>query len=152
MLLAVVFIGIRGSLSTFPLREDEHHISPNPLINHISTNPIIAFAWALQHYKEQDSFESVDLSEFEALQNELFPVFRENPVNSAPKRPNVVVVLMESFGANMLCFDDESEFDLLMSFRKHFEAGKVATKCISNTNSQSNSKSILQNQNGLKPA
>ena len=146
MLLGIVFIGIRGSLSTFPLREDEHHISPNPLINHISTNPIIAFAWALQHYKEQDSFESVDLSEFEALQNELFPVFRENPLNSAAKRPNVVVVLMESFGLNMLALDDESEFDLLMGFRKHFEAGKVATKGISNTNSQSNLKNISQNQ------
>ncbi len=152
MLLGIVFIGIRGSVGTFPLREDEHHISPNPLINHISTNPIIAFAWALQHYKEQESFESVNLSEFEALQSELFPIFRQNPSANIAQSPNVVVVLMESFGSNMLFLDDEREFDLLMGFREHFEAGKAATQGISNANSQSHLNGVLQNQNGANAA
>lgn len=127
MLLVLVFIGIRGSLGTFPLREDEHHISANPLINHISTNPIIAFAWACGHYRAQGSFQKPDLAEFEALQNELFSVFRTSHAKISAK-PHVVVVLMESFGSNMLYFDDREDFDLLMSFRSHFEAGLVKAK------------------------
>lgn len=124
-LIALVFIGIRGSVSAFPLREDEHHIAANALINHISTNPIIAFSWALSHYKEQDSFKAVNLDEFEALQSELFPVFQHNSQKSISKSPNVVVVLMESLGTNMLSLDNALNFDLLMGFRAHFEAGKV---------------------------
>ena len=127
-LVALVFIGIRGSVGTFPLREDEHHISANPLINHISTNPIIAFAWAYQHYKEQESFAPIDETHLKALQDELFPIFRANSSKQNLKQPNVIVVLMESFGSNLLLLDDEKDFDLLMSFRKDFEAGKTKRK------------------------
>lgn len=127
-LIALVFIGIRGSVGTFPLREDEHHIATNPLINHIATNPIIALAWAHQHYKEQEGFAPINLADLKALENELFPVFRHDSQKRHNKKPNVVVVLMESFGLNLLMLDDRANFDLLMSFRAHFEAGKTKHK------------------------
>lgn len=124
LLIAFTFIGIRGSVGTFPLREDEHHISANPLINHIATNPLIALSWARNHYKRQEKFAPVNLSEIEEAQKELFPIFKTNSQKHITKQPNVVVVLMESFGSNILILDDEKNFDLLMSFRKDFEAGK----------------------------
>ena len=127
-LVALVFVGIRGSVGTFPLREDEHHISANPLINHIATNPIIAFAWASEHYKAQESFAPIDETQLQALQNELFPIFRANSSKQIRKKPNVVAVLMESFGSNLLLLDDKKDFDLLMSFRPHFEVGKIKHK------------------------
>ncbi|WP_185908821.1 LTA synthase family protein, partial [Campylobacter troglodytis] len=128
MLFVLVFIGARGSVGTFPLREDEHHISTNVLINHIATNPIIAFAWACQHYKAQEGFAPINETQLQALQEELFPIFRTNAPKQIHAKPNVVVVLMESFGTNLLLLDDEEDFDLLMSFRPHFEAGKIKQK------------------------
>lgn len=124
LLIALTFIGIRGSVGTFPLREDEHHISANPLINHISTNPFIALSWARNHYKRREHFEPINLSHLQNLQKELFPIFKANSQKHIIKKPNVVVVLMESFGSNILALDDKNNFDLLMSFRKDFEAGK----------------------------
>ena len=124
ILILLVFVGIRGSVGTFPLREDAHHISANPLINHIATNPLIALGWAYSHYQRQDSFQAINLGELKDLENELFPIFRTNSQKHISKNPNVVVVLMESFGSNILALDDEKNFDLLMSFRKDFERGK----------------------------
>lgn len=59
-IIAVDIIGIRCGVGTFPLREDEHHIDANPLINHIATNPILAFAWAYSHYERRDIFAKID--------------------------------------------------------------------------------------------
>lgn len=127
-LIGLVFIGIRGSVGTFPLREDEHHISPNPLINHIATNPLIALSWAVKHYENQGRFYPVNLSEIKEVEKALFPIFRTNSQKHISKNPNVVMVLMESFGSNLLFLDDRDNFNLLMNFRKHFEAGKHTHK------------------------
>ncbi|TKX29817.1 sulfatase [Campylobacter sp. MIT 12-5580] len=124
LVIVLLVVGVRGSIGTFPLREDMHHISKNPLVNHIATNPIIAFSWALKHYKEQENFHQVKLSEGKALEEKLFPIFfKETSPFKIQKPMNVVVVLMESFGTNMLYLDDVKDFDLLGEFRQHFEAG-----------------------------
>lgn len=122
MLLAIIFVGIRGSVGTFPLREDETHFSANPLLNHIATNPIIAFIWAYQSYQRQDKFAPINLHDLRNLESQLFPIFVHNPQKVIKKSPNIVVVLMESFGSNALELDSK-ECDLLGSFREHFEAG-----------------------------
>lgn len=123
-IIAVDIIGIRGGVGTFPLREDEHHIDANPLINHIATNPILAFAWAYSHYERRDIFAKIDAKQLSQMQSEIFPIFKRNSQNLNAKNPHIVMVLMESFGSNMLLLDDKNSFDLLMSFRAHFEAGK----------------------------
>lgn len=122
MLLAIIFVGIRGSVGTFPLREDETHFSANPLLNHIAANPIIAFIWAYQSYQRQDKFAPINLHDLRNLESQLFPIFVHNPQKVIKKSPNIVVVLMESFGSNALELDSK-ECDLLGSFREHFEAG-----------------------------
>lgn len=67
-IIAVDIIGIRGGVGTFPLREDEHHIDANPLINHIATNPILAFAWAYSHYERRDIFAKIDAKQLAQMQ------------------------------------------------------------------------------------
>lgn len=129
VLIVVVFIGARGNINTHSaLNEKHHHISSNPLINHIATNPISALIWAHHHYKQQALYAPININELKALENELFPVFRHNSQNAIEKNPNVVAVLMESFGTNMLALDNPTNFDTLASFRPHFEAGKRKTK------------------------
>ena len=128
ILVLLVYYGSRGSFGEHPLSEAEHHISANPLINHIATNPLIALSWARNHYKHSSDYAPINLADLKELENELFPVFRHNSQNAITKKPNAVVVLMESFGSNLLMLDDRANFDLLMSFRAHFEAGKTKHK------------------------
>ena len=42
-LIFVLIVAARGSLGTYPIKEDNHYISSLPLFNHIATNPLIAF-------------------------------------------------------------------------------------------------------------
>lgn len=51
VLILSLIVAARGSLGTFPIREDNHFISPIPIFNHMATNPIIAFGWAVSNYK-----------------------------------------------------------------------------------------------------
>lgn len=122
VLLVLIFIGIRGSLGTFPLNESSAHFSTNPLLNHSAINPIMASAWAFQSYQKQDKFTPITRKDLGDLEAQLFPIFAHNSQKSIKNPPNVVVVLMESFGSNVLELDSK-ECDLLGSFRVHFEAG-----------------------------
>ncbi len=127
-LLGIIFVGIRGSVGTFPLREDDAHFSPNPLLNHIATNPIMATIWAFQSYQRQDKFAPINPQNLRDLESQLFPIFAHNPQKSIKNPPNVVAVLMESFGNNALQSLDSKRCDLLGSFREHFEAGKLSAQ------------------------
>ncbi|WP_066387803.1 LTA synthase family protein [Helicobacter himalayensis] len=123
--IALLIIGARGSVGTFPLREDSHQIFQLPALNHIATNPILAFSWALGHYIKQEKLQVINDTKSAQLQKELFPVFSHNVSSLSPKiPPNVVFVLMESFGTNMLSLDSQKDFDLLGAFRFYFESGK----------------------------
>lgn len=122
-LLAIIFVGIRGSVGTFPLHEGDAHFSPNPLLNHIATNPIMATIWAFQSYQRQDKFAPINPQDLRDLEAQLFPIFAHNSQQAIKNPPNVVAVLMESFGSNALELDSKS-CDLLGSFRAHFSAGE----------------------------
>lgn len=128
LLLGVIFLGIRGSVGTFPLREDEAHFSTNPLLNHIAPNPLLALEWAYGNYQRQDKFAPINPQDLKDLQTELFPIFAHNPQQSIKNPPHIVAVLMESFGNNALTLLDSKDCDLLGSFRTHFEAGKMPHK------------------------
>ncbi|MGX3011458.1 LTA synthase family protein [Helicobacter sp. 23-1044] len=127
LLLGVIFLGIRGSVGTFPLREDEAHFSANPLLNHIASNPIIASVWAYGNYQNQDKFAPINPQDLHNLERELFPIFAHNPQQTIKNPPHIVAVLMESFGNNALALDSP-KCDLLGSFRAHFESGKTPHK------------------------
>lgn len=144
--LLILFVGIRGSVGTFPLREDSFHFSKNLLINSIATNPIMSFINASKNYKKYDFYKPINKTDLDNLQKDLFPVFQKNSQNHIKNSPNIVVVLMESFGTNMLVLDDEKKFDLLMSFRKHFIAGKTGSK------TDFTFMNFLSSQNGTAPS
>ncbi|MGX3098775.1 hypothetical protein [Helicobacter sp. 23-1046] len=128
LLLGVIFLGIRGSVGTFPLKENEANFSTNPLLNHIAINPIMAFVWALGNYQNQDKFAPINVEDLRKLEAELFPIFAHNSQQSIKNPPHIVAVLMESFGNNALSLLDSPNCDLLGSFRAHFESGKIPHK------------------------
>lgn len=128
MLIFAITMGYITSIVNLPLRENAHHISANPIVNQVAINPIISLGLAYKYYRKLDRFaplNAADLSQMQDLERELFPIFQHNSQKSIAKNPSVVVVLLESFASNMLALDDESSFDLLGSFRAHFENGKI---------------------------
>ena len=136
LLIALLLIAARGSLGTFPIKEDNHYISTLPIFNHLATNPLIAFDWAQSNYKEAALFHPPVKEKGEQLESLLFPIshtsadsvfLRENP-------PHIVLNLMESFGSNMLIFDDKDTNDLLGALRRHFNEDFVFYRFLSGAN------------------
>ena len=143
--IAVIFIAARGSLGTFPLKEDNHHISPIPIFNHIATNPIIAFDWALKNYRHSAVISKPDILRGEILQKQLFPLFHTTQDSSFLRKnpPHIVLNLMESFGTNTLIYDDKDTNDLFGALRKHFEDDFVFYRFLSAANGTGPSTSAL---------
>ena len=132
----LVFITARGSLGTYPISENNHNISSLPLFNHIATNPLIAFDWARTNYKLDTHFAEPNIQQGEMLQEKLFPLLHTTADSSFLKSnpPHIVMNLMESFGTNMLVYDDKDTNDLLGSLRKHFESDFVFYRFLSGAN------------------
>ncbi len=126
--LALIFAITMGyiiSIVNLPLRENAHHISANPIANQVAINPIISLGLAVKHYRKLDKFAPINPQDLADLEKELFPIFQHNPQKVITKNPSVVMVLLESFGSNMLSLDNEADFDLLGSFRTHFVTGQI---------------------------
>lgn len=133
--IILLFIAARGSLGTYPISEHNHNISSLPLFNHITTNPLIAFDWARTNYKFDVHFAKPDMQKGELLQEKLFPLLHTTKDSSLLQSnpPHIVINLMESFGTNMLVYDDKDTNDLLGSLRKHFESDFVFYRFLSGT-------------------
>ena len=142
MLVCLNALAARGSLRMFPLSPIYSEISPNAFINKLSVNGVFAFGEAMKSHKENSVSELAYLKrmdpkkafseylgkpESNLTENDLLTYLtHRTPKNKALEdlRPNVVVVVMESFGANLLRYDSK-DFDLLGSLRQHFESDYV---------------------------
>lgn len=107
------FLAIRGGLSTSVANVSKVYFSPNLFLNHAATNPVFSFLSSLG--------EGVDYaSEYpffdEATRAEKFDALRGNSPSAAPSmpvlkttRPNVVVVILESFARTIMDAEVEGE-------------------------------------------
>lgn len=132
--LLCYFLALRGSVGTFPLGEKGSKISNLASINHISTNPLLALAWAKKHHDNSSKFYKVDPK---VLKENYENLFNESIIKTTPKNeflvknpPHVVFNLMESFGINYLMLDSANR-DFLVSLRKHFKSDFVFTRFLS---------------------
>ena len=156
VLVCVLFIGARGSFSSFPLGEKDSAISTFASINALNPNPILAFSWALSQYRADSDYQIADREAFERefleLQREIFEIYRTSPKSalehtsqstsqmtskSLPK-PHIIINLMESFGSGALSFDYAFDFvqDLQQNPRgnpqQHTQESAQATQAIQN--------------------
>lgn len=141
-LVAMLVLGIRGSLGTFPLRQSAAQISPSSTLNSLVVNAPIALHWAWNeyrdglHFHEVSDAEGVDL--YSAMLNQkvhdaqfkqLMVKLPENAVISEGK-PNVVLAIMESMGTHLLQMDAPQR-DLLGRLRPHFEQDYLFKRFVS---------------------
>ncbi|MCX2717508.1 LTA synthase family protein [Helicobacter sp. MIT 21-1697] len=145
LLIICLIIAARGSLGTFPITSNNYYISTLPIFNHLATNPLLALDWAYKDYKANAHFTPPSPQKGENLQKALFPLLHKSADSVFLKHnpPHIVLNLMESFGSNMLVYDEFPHNDLLGSLRKHFKEDFVFYKFLSGTDGTAGSFAAL---------
>ncbi|MCL1973033.1 MAG: LTA synthase family protein [Endomicrobia bacterium] len=123
----LVFAAARGTFSMFPLGTFYTQISPNAFINKLPISSVHSLADAIYAKSEQSNrisladklgidADSIDLSVFEKV----------TPVNHdlTSLKPNVVVIVLESFGTAPILYNSE-DFNVLGDLKKHFDEDTV---------------------------
>lgn len=133
------WLAIRGTVKSKPLGKMHAQVSSVSVINKLVPNGLIALLWAKKDHQRENNFVQVELDEgINLLKN--FGA-KDNFIEKTPEnrflsenKPHVVLAVMESFGSNLLAFDDEKENDLLGSLRKHFSTDFVFNRFVSTHN------------------
>ncbi len=133
--ILAVFVLARGSVGVFPLDRPNAQVSQIVVLNQLTPNAFMALSWAFEDKSKDYKFEKVKSSEAGELLHEagLKSLYGQTPANGYISRnpPHVVLAFMESFGSNMLVFDDEKKNDLLGAFRPHFQRDFVFKRFVS---------------------
>lgn len=99
-------LGIHGKLSQYPLRWSEAYFSPNSFVSALSLNPVL-YLIDTQRYRKVN-FSTEEVREYYPLMVDLLSVEHPDPETlnfsrytkpgkGLPGRPNIVLILLESF-------------------------------------------------------
>jgi len=153
LLIALIAVGARGSVGLFPLIKDIPDVSADPFVNALPKNAVFALEKAVEQYR-RDKSGQYDLIGRTGYRGNLPQAFRDylgteeinttdligslartspaNPVLEA-RPPNVVVVMVESFGSPILKYQSDS-FDIMRRLKRHFDEDIVFTNFLSGSN------------------
>ena len=105
LLMGLNFLAIRGGWQLAPMNESMAYYSSTPILNHAAVNT----EWALLHSLMSGSgnknpFEFYKKEEAEAIVHELYPQVSSDSTQSilSVKHPNIVLVIMESYTADVV--------------------------------------------------
>ncbi len=155
LLTGVFFLGIRGSYGPFPLQIDDSTVSENQFINGLTLNGLFTLEKAIEERNESSKpiyqtdvlansgYQSIKevMADYYCLPIDSFPsanyldyLFETTDSNSFLEKnpPNVVFVLMESFGGYYLNFHS-AKLNLLGSLEKHIHEDLLFTNFLSST-------------------
>lgn len=142
----IVFLFARGTVSMFPLGTFYTQISPNAFINKLSISSVHSLTDALYAKSEQSS-DKIDLADKLSVSKDgidLSVFNKTSPLNEAAAeiKPNVVFIILESFGELPVLYNSE-KFDVLGELKRHFDedtvfynflaAGRITIHCIEST-------------------
>lgn len=154
-LFVIVLIALlgRGSLALFPLAYNTPDPTPQQFLNKISKNPVFALFDSYVAYEKskngnydlikqmgykghiKDAFKlhvgKKNIDEKNLLKNINYKT-KTNPLVEK-KKPNVVVVMVESFGTPILKYQSK-QFDIMGHLQKHFKEDTVFKHFISASN------------------
>ncbi len=165
MVVILLFVGARGTISLFPLGDHDTVVSSVPFLNTLSYGTAHAFTRAIRLKREQIKMGSslwfANLKEFGylGLEDQAFADYFEKPIDAAENRfskmqfstslnlkhsvkPHVVLVVMESWGQYGLQFGEDS-FDLVGKMKTHFKKGLLNSQFLSTTQATTGSLSCL---------
>jgi phosphoglycerol transferase MdoB-like AlkP superfamily enzyme len=138
-LLAFNFLCARGTIRNVPLEVDDADVSQNMFINKVAINGFFTFMAAITaRNRESKGIDLVTTSGFKDAR-QAFADFFEKNIDEIPEnpqnvlinktsfnqtieeiKPNVILIVMESFGSDLLKYNSE-QFNLLVELKKHFD-------------------------------
>ena len=107
LLTGVLFLPIRGGLTTATMNPGTVYFSDNQRLNHAAMNPMFSFLYSATHQTNFDKqFRYMD----DAKATRLFAAMTDRPIaaaDSVPRlftqqRPNVILVILESFSVHLM--------------------------------------------------
>ncbi len=105
LLFVPLFIGIRGGIYTSTMNMGRVYFSQNMFLNQSAVNPVFSIIYSLSH---QEKFESqyrfMNDERAHEIFNNMMRYDRNQQCDSVLRttRPNIVFILLESFGADMI--------------------------------------------------
>jgi phosphoglycerol transferase MdoB-like AlkP superfamily enzyme len=140
VLIVLNFIAARGSFGIFPLGVDNAEVSSNVFINKTAINGVYTFQAALEAKGKEKNFDYIDKAGYknnirkafaDLLDKDIEDIPLNNPERSlAVKlpfnknideiRPNVIFIVMESFGSDLIKYNSES-FNVMGELKRHFD-------------------------------
>ncbi|MDR0506534.1 MAG: sulfatase-like hydrolase/transferase [Dysgonamonadaceae bacterium] len=105
VLLGLTFIPIRGGLTASTMNPGYVYFSENMFLNHTALNPVFNMLYSLNHQKNfGKQFRFMDDETACAIVNDLMACNRQDstPQLLTTARPNVIFIILESFGAKVL--------------------------------------------------
>ena len=153
IIIAVVGLLGRGSVGIFPLAKDVPDVSADPFINKLPQTAGYAMLNSYEQYVKSKSgnYDLIKQVGYSGKIEEAFRVhthkqkldttnlinnitYKTSKNESLKKRPpNVVVVMVESFGMPLLDYQSDS-FNIMGKIKKHFEQDTLFTRFISSSN------------------
>lgn len=141
VVLLFVFVGARGGVGVFPLRQSDAQISSYSILNQFVPNGLIAFDWAYKGYRTNSQFNLISEKDRKRAIMTFFGKEKPNSVsifmNQIAKNPfvdknppHVVLSIMESMGSHFFLFDN-SWRDLLGSLRSHWQHDWIFPRFVS---------------------
>lgn len=139
--LGATFVGIRGSVGTFPLRQSDSQVSDVKLLNMLTPSAGMALDWAYKDYKHNSHFDDATddagrqiLSQFFAKPVEpslsVFKARTDHNVAAENRPPHVVFAIMESLGEHLFTFDSPQR-DVFGKLRPHWQQDILFTRFVS---------------------
>ncbi|WP_159565892.1 LTA synthase family protein [Budvicia diplopodorum] len=131
VILTMCFIGMRGSLGTFPLRQSDSQISEVKMLNMLTPNGPMALSWAFKAHQEYSNFPPATDKQGTQLLSQFFakptpaglePFIAKTQTNPVAKQspPNVVFAVMESMGYYLERYD-RPDRDLFGALKPHWQ-------------------------------
>ena len=140
IIVSLNFLAARGGARAVPLEVDDADVSSNMFLNKVAINGFYTFGAAYDARKKESK--DIDLAASAGYKNNIRRAFadfldknldeipQEYPENSLivnlpenkvieETKPNVVLIVMESFGTDLLQWDSP-EFNVLGELKKHF--------------------------------
>ncbi len=152
LILTLFGLGVRGSVGIFPLQVDDSTVSENRFINSLTLNGLFTLEKAIEEKNEsRKTVYKKDILKNSGYPNihAVFADFHGLPIDSVAgeddffqttekdslleaEPPNVIFILMESFGGYYLNFHSE-KLNLFGSLEEHLDDGFLFTNFLSST-------------------
>lgn len=141
LMIFINFMAARGSFGIFPLGVDNAEISANSFINKVAINGVYTLQAAAEaRGKERRGMDYIEKAGYKNNIRQAFADFLGKDINSIPEqnpenslivrlpenktikdmKPNVVFIVMESFGTDLIKYNSQ-DFNVLGELKKHFD-------------------------------